>query len=193
MRLTIDRSKSHGIAVKKQGRPLLKSAGLTVAGVCAGVVTEYLLDPERGRTRRSRLRDKSMHAAHEVTDGLGGMSRNMSHRGRGMAMAARYRITGRFTDDAVLHDRVRAELGRCVSHPHAVQVRVEGRTVTLIGDVLADEEKAARHAINRIPGVKHVDALWTVHEEEGDVPTLQGKRRSRAHLHADAKGPHTTS
>jgi hypothetical protein len=193
MRLTIDRGKGHGIAVKKQGRPLLKSAGLAVAGMCAGMVTEYLLDPERGRTRRSRLRDRTMHAAHGATDGLGGLSRNVSNHGRGMAMAARYRITGRFTDDAVLHDRVRAELGRCVSHPHAVQVRVEGRSVTLIGDVLADEEKSARHAIKRIPGVKHVDVLWTVHEEEGNVPTLQGKRRSRAHQHADAKDSHTTS
>ena len=193
MRLIIDRSKGHGIAVKKQERPLLKSAGLAVAGVCAGIVTEYLLDPERGRTRRSRLRDKTMHAAHGATDGLGGMTRNVSHRGRGMAMAARYRVTGRFTDDAVLHDRVRAELGRCVSHPHAVQVRVEGRSVTLIGDVLTDEEKSARHAIKRIPGVKHLDALWTLHDEEGDVPTLQGKRRSRAHQHADEKDSQTTS
>jgi hypothetical protein len=72
-------------------------------------------------------------------------------------------------------------------------VRVEGRTVTLIGDVLADEEKSAQHAIKRIPGVKHVDALWTVHEEEGDVPTLQGKRRSRAQQHADTEGSPTTN
>jgi hypothetical protein len=193
MRLIIDRGKGHGIAVKKQGRPLLKSTGLAVAGVCAGIVTEYLLDPERGRTRRSRLRDRTMHAAHGATDGLGGMTRDLSHRGRGMAMAARYRVTGRFTDDAVLHDRVRAELGRCVSHPHAVQVRVEGRSVTLIGDVLTDEEKSARHAIKRIPGVKHLDALWTLHDEEGDVPTLQGKRRTRAHQHADEKDSQPTN
>jgi osmotically-inducible protein OsmY len=165
---------------------VLKGAGLAVAGVGAGMVTEYLLDPERGRTRRSRLRDRTMHAAHGATDGLGGVSRNVSNHGRGMAMAARYRITGRFTDDAVLHDRVRAELGRCVSHPHAIQVRVEGRTVTLVGDVLADEEKTAQHAIKRIPGVKFVDVQWTAHEEAGNVPTLQGKRRLRTPQHADS-------
>jgi osmotically-inducible protein OsmY len=165
---------------------VLKGAGLAVAGVGAGMLTEYLLDPDRGRARRARLRDKTTHTAREVNDGLGGLSHNLSNRGRGMAMAARYRVTGRWADDAVLHDRVRAELGRCVSHPHAIQVRVEGRTVTLVGDVLADEEKTAQHAIKRIPGVKFVDVQWTAHEEAGNVPTLQGKRRLRTPQHADS-------
>jgi osmotically-inducible protein OsmY len=165
---------------------LIRGAGLVAAGVCAGMVTEYLLDPERGKARRTRMRDRTTHRAHDVNDGLHGLSHDISNRGRGMAMAARYRITGRSADDAVLHDRVRAELGRLVSHPHAIQVRVDGRSVTLIGDVLADEEKLARHAIKRIPGVQKVDAQWTVHEEAGNVPTLQGK----GHLHAGAKRPH---
>jgi hypothetical protein len=186
MRLIVDRTtRRRGIAVKDHGHPFLKSAGLTMAGLCAGMVTQYLMDPDRGRTRRARLRDRSAHAAHGMNDGLSGLTRDMSNRGRGMAMAARYRVTGRSADDAVLHDRVRAELGRCVSHPHALQVRVDGGAVTLVGDVLADEEKMARHAIKRIPGVKNVDAQWTVHEEPGDVPTLQGKGRG--------KRPHMTN
>jgi hypothetical protein len=180
MRLIVDRStRRRGIAVKDHGHPFLKTAGLAVAGLCAGMVTEYLMDPDRGRARRARLRDKSTHAMHGVNDSLSGMSHDMSNRGRGMAMSARYRITGRSADDSVLHDRIRAELGRMVSHPHAVQVRVDGGTVTLVGDVLADEEKQARHAVKRVPGVKKVDAQWTVHEEPGDVPTLQGKGRGK--------------
>ncbi|WP_433166984.1 BON domain-containing protein [Kribbella sp. CA-247076] len=179
MRLIVDRTtRRRGIAVKDRGHPFLKSAGLTVAGLCAGMVTEYLLDPERGRARRAKIRDKSARAAHGM-DGLTGVSRDLTNRGRGMAMAARYRFTGRTADDAVLHDRVRAELGRCVSHPHALQVRVDGGSVTLVGDVLADEEKMAKHAVKRIPGVKNVDTQWTVHEEPGDVPTLQGKGRRK--------------
>jgi hypothetical protein len=180
MRLIVDRStRRRGVAVKNTGHPVLRSAGLAVAGICAGMVTEYLLDPERGKVRRARMRDKTTHTAHEMTGGLSGLSRDLSNRGRGMAMAARYRVTGRSADDSVLHDRVRAELGRHVDHPHAVQVRVDHGTVTLVGDILADEEKAARHAVKRIPGVKNVDAQWTVHEEPGDVPTLQGKGRTK--------------
>ncbi|MFI7061420.1 BON domain-containing protein [Kribbella sp. NPDC050124] len=178
MRLIVDRStRRRGIAVKDHGHPFLKTAGLAVASVCAGVVTEYLLDPDRGRARRARLRDRSAHVGRGMGEGLNGLSRDMTNRGRGMAMAARYRVTGRSADDSVLHDRVRAELGRHASHPHAVQVRVDNGTVTLVGDMLAAEEKATRHAVKRIPGVKSVDAQWTVHEEPGDVPTLQGKGR----------------
>lgn len=92
MRLIVERStRRRGIAVRDHGYPFLKTAGLTVAGVCAGMVTEYLMDPERGRARRAKLRDKSAHAA----EGMNGMSRDMSSRGRDMATAARDRITGR--------------------------------------------------------------------------------------------------
>ncbi|TDO48681.1 BON domain-containing protein [Kribbella sp. VKM Ac-2527] len=156
---------------------LLKAAGLTAVSASAGAVTEYLLDPERGHSRRARLRDKTAHAAHEVNEGLEGLSRDLSNRGRGVAAGARYRVVGRMTDDAVLHDRVRAELGRQVSHPHAIQVEVDDRTVTLTGDVLAAEADQAIRAINRIPGVRDVETQWRVYDEPGDVPTLQGRAR----------------
>ena len=78
MRLIVDRStRRRGIAVKDHGHPFLKTAGLTVAGVCAGMVTEYLMDPERGRARRAKLRDRSAHAAHGMNGGLNGLSRGL--------------------------------------------------------------------------------------------------------------------
>jgi hypothetical protein len=92
MRLIVDRStRRRGIAVRDHGHPFLKTAGLAAAGVCAGMVTEYLIDPERGRERRAKLRDKSAHAAQ----GMNGMPRDMANRSRGMATAARDRMTGR--------------------------------------------------------------------------------------------------
>jgi hypothetical protein len=161
----------------KHGRPMITGAALTIAGVGAGMLTEYLLDPDQGRARRARMRDKSARSRHRMSGGLSGMSQDAANHGRGLAMGMRYRITGRSADDAVLHDRVRAELGRHVSHPHAIQVRVDGGIVTLTGDVLAAEEKAARRGVKRIPGVKGVHEQWTMHEEPGDVPTLQGHSR----------------
>ena len=175
MRLIIDRGTSHGITMRKPGHPLLTGAAWTIAGVGAGMLAEYLLDPVQGRARRARMRDRSAHTMHRMSDDLSGRSQDVRNRGRGVAMGMRYRVTGRSADDAVLHDRVRAELGRHVSHPHALQVRVDHGIVTLTGDVLAAEEKAARRGIKRIPGVKGVHPQWTVHEEAGDVPTLQGK------------------
>jgi hypothetical protein len=179
MRLIIDRSGSPGISMQKHRRPLLPGAALTVAGVGAGMLAEYLLDPEQGRARRSKIRDRSARTTQRMSGDLSGISHNASNRGRGLVMGMRYRVTGRSADDAVLHDRVRAELGRHVSHPHALQVRVDSGMVTVTGDVLAAEEKATRRAIKRIPGVKGVHGQWTVHEEPGDVPTLQGTAHTK--------------
>jgi osmotically-inducible protein OsmY len=158
---------------------MITGAALTIAGVGAGMLTEYLLDPDQGRARRARMRDKSSRSRHRMAGSLSGMSQDAANHGRGLAMGMRYRVTGRSADDAVLHDRVRAELGRHVSHPHAIQVRVDGGIVTLTGDVLAAEEKAARRGVKRIPGVKGVHEQWIVHAEPGDVPTLQGTAHSR--------------
>jgi osmotically-inducible protein OsmY len=173
MRLIIDRGAPHGIAMQNHRRPLLTGAALTVAGVGAGMLAEYLLDPQQGRTRRAKMRDRSARTTHRMSGDLSGMSHNATNRGRGLVMGLRYRVTGRSVDDAVLHDRVRAELGRHVSHPHALQVRVDSGMVTLTGDVLAAEEHGVRRGIKRIPGVKGVHEQWKVHEEPGDVPTLQ--------------------
>jgi BON domain len=181
MRLSVHRTGLHpGPALVKNHRPpRLKAAGLTLVSAGVGAVTEFLLDPERGHARRAWIRDKAVHTAHDVNHRLVGMSRDVANRGRGVAAGTRYRIAGRWTDDAVLHDRVRAELGRYVSHPHAVQVSAQDRTVMLSGEVLAAEAERACRAISRIPGVKRLEARWTVYDEPGDVPTLQGNAKSR--------------
>ncbi|MEV4798512.1 SRPBCC family protein [Nonomuraea sp. NPDC049421] len=155
---------------------VLKSAG---AGACAGAAAVYLLDPARGRARRARVRDQAAHATHEVRDGAGVLSRDLGNRGRGAGAALRYQVSGRSADDRVLTERIRAELGRHVSHPHAVHVTVEDHVVTLDGDLLAGEEERARKAVRRIPGVKSVVARWTPHLDPTGVPTLQGPGRPR--------------
>lgn len=159
---------------QKRGPRLLKSAGLTIVGAGAGALAAFLFDPDRGRSRRAKLRDQAAHKAHSATHDLGGRSRGFANRGRGVAAGARYRVTGRWVDDAVLHDRIRAELGRRLSHPHAVQVRTDDHVVTLTGDILADEEARTLRAVKHVPGVQEVHVQWTVHESAGDVPTLQG-------------------
>lgn len=155
---------------------LLKAAGV---GACAGAAAAYLLDPARGRARRARVRDKAAHTTHEMRDGAAVLSRDLGNRGRGAGAELRYRIAGRSADDRVLSERVRAELGRHVSHPHAVRVSVHDHVVTLEGDLLAEEEEHARKAVRRIPGVKAVDARWIPHIDPSGVPTLQGRGRPR--------------
>ncbi|MGI5289859.1 SRPBCC family protein [Nonomuraea polychroma] len=158
---------------------LAKNAAAAGLGFCAGAAIAYLFDPARGRSRRAKGRDKAAHATHELRDGLGVLSRDFANRSRGSAAAVRYRVAGRSADDRVLYERVRAELGRHVSYPHAVEVHVQDRRVTLHGDVLEGEEERARRALRHIPGVKGVETRWTTYRDAAESPRLQGAGRRR--------------
>lgn len=159
-------------------RPLVSTVGAAGLGAGAGAVTEYLFDPDRGRARRARVRDKAAHAAHRMNDGVGVVSRDLANRSRGVVAERRYRSSGDEVDDPVLYERLRAELGRYVSHPRAVDVRVKDGAVTLTGDVLRTDARRAVRALSRVPGVRTLDAKWTVHQD-ADVPQLQGARKPR--------------
>ncbi|WP_327581209.1 SRPBCC family protein [Nonomuraea sp. NBC_00507] len=148
-------------------------------GFCAGAAIAYLFDPARGRSRRAKSRDKAAHARHELRDSLGVLRRDLANRSRGSAAAVRYRVAGRSVDDRVLYERVRAELGRHVSYPHAVEVHVQDRVVRLDGDVLATEDERTRRALRHIPGVKGVEAHWTPYDDAAQSPRLQGAGRRR--------------
>ena len=149
-------------------------------GVGAGMVVGYLLDPDRGHARRARLRDKTVRVARKLNGGAEGLAKDAANRGRGMVAGTRYRFAGNQVDDArVLHERVRAELGRHVRHPHAVRVEIDGDTATLTGDVLAEEVSRTLRALRRVPGVGGVEARWAVHEDATGVPALQGEGRHR--------------
>ncbi|WP_433500867.1 SRPBCC family protein [Sphaerimonospora sp. CA-214678] len=167
------------ITVIERGPSLSRTAGAAGLGACAGALAEYLLDPDLGRTRRARLRDKGVHVVHRSRGGIGILGRDLGNRSRGAVAGVRYRILGRHVDDRVLSERVRAELGRHVSHPHAVEVHVDGGQVTLAGHVLERETRRACRAVARIPGVRGVDADWTVHHDTEGVIQLQGGGRPR--------------
>jgi osmotically-inducible protein OsmY len=174
MRVATPRRPPRVSVVVKQRPSILQRLGFVGFSLATGVAVEYLLDPDRGKARRARIRDKAAHAAHGMNDGLNGLTRDASNRGRGMVAAARYRVKGRSADDPVLHERVRETLGRHVSHPHAVTVLIQDGKATLTGDVLASEEDDARRAVRRVPGIKSVDTPWTAHENAAGVLHLQG-------------------
>jgi hypothetical protein len=86
---------------------------------------------------------------------------------------ARRRACG---DDVVV-ERVRATLGRAVSHPRAIDVRVADGVVTLRGPIIQDEVSRLLRAVERVRGVREVVAELEEHEQAGNVPALQGGRR----------------
>src|SRR5687767_7163256 len=149
---------------------------LFLGGAALGMALMYFLDPNSGRRRRARTRDKVMHAARVVNEGAKVTARDTVHRAQG-AWAGAKRLFAHDTEpveDDVLVGRVRAELGRVVSHPHAIEAAASGGHVTLIGPILSYEVRPLLRSVRRVPGVRAVSDQLTVYSEPGNVSSLQG-------------------
>jgi hypothetical protein len=117
----------------------------------------YLMDPERGRRRRALVRDTIAHAANAGSGSLGSLGRDLSHRAAGAIARARGALRRRPVDDDVLIERVRAKLGRVVSHPHAIAVNASDGSVRLRGSILESELPRLMRAVARVRGVRGVE------------------------------------
>src|SRR5262245_6458882 len=144
-------------------------------GGALGVALMYFLDPNSGRRRRARTRDKVVRAAKVVNEGAKVTARDTMHRAQG-AWAEAKRLFNHEEDvsDEALLGRVRAALGRVVSHPHAIEAMASGGHVTLLGPILSYEVRPLLRAVRRVPGVRGVSDQLTVHNEPGNVSSLQG-------------------
>jgi uncharacterized membrane protein len=136
----------------------------------------YFLDPHEGRRRRARTRDKVIHAGKKLNDAGKVTARDTVQRAYGVLASARKLFQHEEVEDAVLAERVRAELGRIVSHPHAVEVSADRGHVTLSGPILAEEVRPLLRCVRGVPGVKAVSDRLTVYEdsEAQHVSALQG-------------------
>lgn len=153
----------------------MQDRGAVLTGLGLGVGLMYFLDPERGRRRRALVRDRFTHAAHVGGDAVGATGRDVAHRTSGAGARLR-RLVNRDSraDDRVLAERVRAQLGRLVSHPHAVRVDALDGIVTLRGPILEAEVSRLLSAVERIRGVRSVTSELEAHKQAGSVPALQG-------------------
>jgi hypothetical protein len=79
--------------------------------------------------------------------------------------------------DEVLAERVRAKLGRRVSHPHSIDVDARDGCITLSGLIVAREVKDLLSAVSSISGVRAVDNRLDAHESSEHVSALQGGRK----------------
>lgn len=146
------------------------------AGLGLGTGLMFLLDPDRGKRRRALLRDKSVWAARRTGECLEVTARDIRNRTEGIVADIQSRFSSEPVDDSVLVDRVRAKLGRIVSHPSALQVTAQNGNVTLNGPILAAEVPELLTCVNRVHGVNEVVNNLEVHEEAGNHPALQGGR-----------------
>ena len=160
-----------------------------------GATAMYFLDPQAGRRRRARTRDKAERAMRRVRDAYDVTMRDTEHRVSGLKAEARAlgrRLRGEAVDDATLAGRVRSVLGRYVSHPHAIEVAVTNGEVTLSGPILAHEVPSLMRAVKLIPGARRVSNHLAEHRQAGNVSSLQGgvpRRGERFELFQDNWSP----
>ncbi len=155
-----------------------------LAAMAIGAGCMYFLDPVSGKRRRARIRDKAVRLSHAVGDGTGVIARDLTNRTWGVASSLAGILRHPETDDAILEPRVRSEMGRWVSHPHAIHVEARDGCIFLSGDILASEERDFLRHVARVTGVKQVENHLKAHEHAEDLPILQGgaRRESRFEL-----------
>ncbi|MEX2570010.1 MAG: BON domain-containing protein [Gemmatimonadota bacterium] len=128
-------------------------------GMALGAGFMYLLDPDRGRRRRSLLRDQIVHGGHELEDlsaGVTARGRHLRNRFRGAVLETRRRDNGDLVDDSILEARVRSRLGRLSANPSQIDVRAEHGRITLLGSAPLDEMRALVEGVEGVPGVHDV-------------------------------------
>ena len=125
-----------------------------IAGAMAGAVAMYLLDPDRGRGRRARVRQQWSSRVRSVDRAADRFERDAANRAEG----ARARADGKGifhpSDDRALEvhlHQVLAEIDVATSVDGVVRVRGQ----------VASEADIARvvRAINGVPGVQGVESL----------------------------------
>lgn len=151
---------------------IASAAALAAAGM-------YVLDPDLGRRRRAIARDKLRSAAVHGARFAGTAARDLAHRILAIeAEAKRHLRPVGIPDDLQLIERVRAALGRVVSHPHAIQVGANRGRIVLSGPILSAEVEPLLDTVGAVPGVTEVDSHLVEHPEPGTIPSLQSDPRA---------------
>jgi uncharacterized membrane protein/uncharacterized protein YwbE len=152
-----------------------------MSAAALGAVAMYILDPDRGRRRRALARDKVESLWAKADDAVAVTTRDLGNRLRGLRIRISHMLSLRkddVSDDNVLAARVRAKIGRAVSHPHAIKVAAHQGRVTLSGPILAHEKRQLLDVVRKVPGVAEVEDNLEIHERP-DISSLQGEGKRR--------------
>jgi uncharacterized membrane protein/CBS domain-containing protein len=150
---------------------------LGALGIGAGLM--YFLDPNRGKRRRALVRDRAVHLSNVANRQLNRTAVDLRNRTQGIWFEAEKLFEDEDFTDEELNGKIRSQLGRLTSHPHAIETAVEDGKLTLSGLVLADEEELVLKGLVSICGVKEIENKLEAHSSEENFPRLQGAERRR--------------
>lgn len=130
-----------------------------VGGLVLGALAMFVSDPSQGRRRRALLQDKMNSATHKTSKLMDRFVRDAHNRLLGLQAQAR-RIIGTKSvkpiDDHVLEARVRSRLGREIPQFEKVHISASQGTISLSGNITAEEESRLLEIVEAIPGVEAV-------------------------------------
>jgi uncharacterized membrane protein len=145
-----------------------------IFGGVLGALAMYFFDPQSGRRRRARTGDRVVRAAKVANEAGRITARDATQRAHGVLAGTRRLFRREQVQDDTLADRVRAALGRVVSHPHAIEVAAEHGHVGISGPILAEEVRSLLRTVRTVAGVRGVSDHLTVHQSPDGIPSLQG-------------------
>jgi hypothetical protein len=149
------------------------SLAALVLGASVGATAMCLFDPARGAARRARLRDQLGHLARRSWRFGAAAKVDLANRGYGLAARLAGPLREPHLDDEVLVARIRAALGRIVTHPGSVHVMIDNGAVRLDGPVLPAELQPVLTTVKRITGETPIRNGLSVRSEGSSVPGLQ--------------------
>src|SRR5438132_14073805 len=148
-----------------------------VGGVGLGAALMYIFDPDRRKRPSALIRDKVEAAGNKIGDKEEKRGRDLSNRAYGVVAETKSIFRHDEVTDDVLVDRVRSRLGRIPVHIGAFDISAKDGSVTLRGQILAEELPRVLRAARFVRGVKGIDNQFEVHERAAGVPALQGEPR----------------
>jgi uncharacterized membrane protein len=155
----------------------------TMGAATVGGILVYFLDPDTGRRRRARAKDRAVNFVKEADRAIGKASRDLSNRARGTVAEARSLLPLRGVSDEVLVEQVRARIGRVVSFPHFVEVSSRDAVIALRGAVVESELEDLLSTVSAIRHVASVRNELRPYKRPQDIPGIQQaatKRRAAA-------------
>ena len=150
-----------------------KSSWTWLGAAALGAGAMYFLDPRSGGRRRALVRDQGVHARRRVREVADKTANDVRNRAVGLAARSRRLWHREPVSDAQLVERVRATLGRAVSHSSALEVTASDGRVRVSGPILVSEAGRVLRTVRRVPGVREVEEALDVHVV-ADIPALQG-------------------
>jgi uncharacterized membrane protein len=166
--------------------PILAAAAVTA-------LATYFLDPQQGRRRRAVVRDRIAATVVRAGSAARIVAVDFRNRVQGIVGTARRRLRDGGADDDVLVERVRAKLGRVVSHPGAVTVESSQGNVVVSGPILAQERGPLLRALHSVRGVHNVLDRLDPFTDAAHISALQGgsPRAERIDLAQETWAPST--